>query len=134
HDHATTSHPGHFKTKELIKCNFWWPSMGTYIPSPLSTGLDSCALCQQMKSDTHPMTSPLTPILPSIATPFAQVSVDLITDFPLCDGFDSIIDHGIMKEVILILCTKAITSEGVAKKFFKYIYRHFGLHEKVILD
>ena len=40
--------------------------------------------------------------------------MDLITDLPLADGFDSIlvvVDQGLSKGVILIPCNKTITSE-----------------------
>jgi hypothetical protein len=53
------------------------------------------------------------------------LSVDLITDLPPSGGFNSVmvvVDHGLMKGVIITLCLKMITSEGVAKLFFKYIY------------
>src|ERR1700709_2580866 len=78
HDHPTAGHPGRDKTEELVKRDFSRPGMGTYIRKYV----EGCALCQQMKSNTHPSTPPLTPI-PSTATrPFSQISVDLITDLP----------------------------------------------------
>jgi hypothetical protein len=44
------------------------------------------------------------------------------------------VDHGLMKGVIITPCLKTITSEGVAKPFFKHVYRRFGLHDKIISD
>jgi hypothetical protein len=121
HDHPTASHLGQFKMEELVKCDFWWPGLSTYVRKYV----DGCALCQQMKSDTHPITLPLIPI-PSTATiPFTFLSVDLITDLPPSGGFNSImvmVDHGLMKGVIITPCLKMITSEGVAKLFFKHVY------------
>jgi hypothetical protein len=61
----------------------------------------------------------------------------LITELPPSRGFDSImvvVDHGLSKGVIIISCLKTITSEGVAKLFFKHVYRQFRLHDKVISD
>jgi hypothetical protein len=90
-----------------------------------------------MKSDTHPVTPPLVQIASIATRPFSQVSVDLITDLPPCDGFDSVmvmVDHGLTKGVILCACKKTITSEGVAQLFFKKVFLHFGLHDKVISD
>jgi hypothetical protein len=90
-----------------------------------------------MKSDTHPVTPPLV-LVPSSATmPFTFLSVDLVTDLPPLGGFDSImvvVDHGLMKGVIITPCLKMITSEGVAKLFFKHVYRRFGLYDKIISD
>jgi hypothetical protein len=31
HDTRITGHAGHFKTLELISCNYWWPQMSHYI-------------------------------------------------------------------------------------------------------
>jgi RNase H-like domain found in reverse transcriptase/Integrase zinc binding domain/Reverse transcriptase (RNA-dependent DNA polymerase) len=132
-DHITAGHPGHFKTEELVKREAWWPSMGTYIHKYV----EGCALCQQMKSDTDLVRPPLVPIPSSATHPFSQISIDLITDLPVSGGFDSImvmVDHGLMKGVIIIPCLKTITSEGVAKLFLKHVYCRFGLHDKVISD
>jgi hypothetical protein len=78
-----------------------------------------------MKSDMHPVTPPLIPIPSTATVPFTSLSVDLIIDLPPSGDFDSIlvmVDHGLMKGVIITPCLKMITSEGVAKLFFKHIY------------
>jgi hypothetical protein len=119
--------------EELVKCDFWWPGLSAYV----CKFVEGCALCQQMKSDTHPVTLPLIPIHSTATVPFTFLSVDLITDFPPSRGFDSImvvVDHGLSKGVIIIPCLKTITSEGVAKLFFKHIYQQFKLYNKIISD
>jgi len=133
HDHPTAGHPGRFKTEELVKRDYWWPGLGAYVRKYV----DGCSLCQQMKADTHPVTPPLVPIPSDATVPFASLSVDLIMDLPPSGGFDSImvvVDHGLMKGVIITPCLKTITSEGVAKLFFKHVYRRFGLYDKIISD
>jgi len=107
--------------------------MGTFIRKYV----EGCTLCQQMKSDTHPSTPPLTPIPSSVTRPFSQISVDLITDLPESGGFDSVmvmVDHGLMKGVILSPCKKTIRSEGVTQLFFKKVFLRFGLYDKIISD
>ena len=45
------------------------------------------------------------------------ISMDLITDIPLADGHDSIlvvVDQGLSKGIILIPCSKTLTSEETA--------------------
>jgi hypothetical protein len=131
HNHPTAGHPRQFKTEELVKHDYWWPGMGTFIRKYI----EGCTLCQQMKSNTHPSTPPLTPIFSSTTCPFSQISIDLITDLPKSGGFDSVmvvVDHGLMKGVILPPCKKTITSEGVAQLFFKKVFSRFGLYNKSI--
>jgi hypothetical protein len=68
-----------------------------------------CALCQQMKSDTHPVTPPLVPIPSTTTIPFTFLLVDLITNLPPSGSFNSImvvVDHGLSKGVIIIPCLK----------------------------
>ena len=133
HDHPTAGHPGRFKTLELLQRDYWWPSMSTYV----RTYVTGCAICQQMKPNTHPSAPALSPIPSSCTRPFNQISVDLITDLPPCSGFDSVmvvVDHGLSKGVILSPCTKTITAEGVADLFVQKVFSRFGLPSKIISD
>jgi hypothetical protein len=43
-----------------------------------------------------------------------------------------VVNHGLMKGVIITPCLKTITLEGVAKLFFKHVYHRFGLYDKII--
>jgi len=72
HDHPMAGHPSHFKTEELVKWDYWWPGLGTYIHKYV----EGCSLCQQMKADTHPVTPPLVPISSDATVPFTSLSVD----------------------------------------------------------
>ena len=83
-----------------------------------------CALCQQMKVNTHPTVPTLSPLLSTCSRPFQQLSVDLVTGLPPSSGFDSlmvVVDHGLSKGVILTPCNKTIDAKGVAELFFKHI-------------
>jgi len=69
--------------------------------------------------------------------PFSNCSMDLITDLPLAEGFDSIlvvVDQGLTKGVILIACNKTITAEGTARLLLENLYKRFGLPDKIISD
>jgi len=134
HDAPTAGHPGRMKTQELISHEYWWPGLPTFVKKYV----EGCAMCQQNKVNTHPTQPPLVLILaPSSRRPFAQCSVDLITDLPPSNGFDSImvvVDHGLTKGVIFTPCNKSIDAEGVANIFFKKVFTRFGLYEKIISD
>ena len=63
--------------------------------------------------------------------------MDLITDLPSAEGYDSIlvvVDQGLSKGVILSPCNKTITSEETAKLLLEGLYKRFGLLDKIISD
>jgi hypothetical protein len=65
--------------------------------------IDGCAVCQQMKTNTHPTAAPLMPIKSHAHRPFQQVTMDFITNLLISNGFDSIfimVDQGLSKGVI----------------------------------
>jgi hypothetical protein len=133
HESATGGHGGIFRIQDLVTQDFWWPGLNAFVQR-FVTG---CAICQAHKVNTHPSTPPLVP-LASIATrPFQQVSVDLITNLPSFLGFDLVmvvVNHGLMKGVIVSPCHKNIDAAGVAQLFFKTVFTRFGLHDCCISD
>ena len=134
HDSLLVGHPGHLRMMNLIQNNYWWPGMYTFIKNYT----DGCAVCQQSKINQHLTSPPLMPIKGSLTSrPFAQISMDFITDLPESHGYDAImvmVDHGLMKGVILSPCNKTITTKGTAELLLNKVYRRFGLPDKVVLD
>ncbi|GBE86918.1 hypothetical protein SCP_1001620 [Sparassis crispa] len=134
HDSPAMGHPGKFNTLELLRREFWWPGMYTFVYNYV----EGCAACQQMKPNTHPTRIPLEPIpADPHALPFSCCTTDFITDLPVSNGFDSImviVDHDLTKGVILTPCLKTITAEGTAKIFHDKVYSQFGLPDRIISD
>ena len=97
-----------------------------------------CTKCQQFKINRNLTKLGLQPIEGSKAKePFKQVSMDLIMDLPMIDGFDSIlsmVDHGLTKGVILIPTSKTVTAEATAKLLMEHLHKRFGLPDKIISD
>ena len=127
-------HPGEAETLVSVEWLYWWPGLQTFVRNYVK----GCGVCQQYKinrSFSHPsyMLIPL-----ALTTcPFVHCSMDLITDLPLSDGFNSIlvvVDHGLMKGVILLPCNKTITAEQVANLLLENLYKRFGLPDEIILD
>ena len=107
--------------------------MTTYIQKYVA----GCTICQANKVNIHPTISALSSLSSNCTHPFQQVFVDLITDLPPSGSFDSImviVDHEVMKGVILCPCNKTINVAGVAKLFFLHVFCHYGLHDKCISD
>ena len=110
HSSLTSGHRGFFRTYSLLAWDYWWPSMSSFV-CQFVTG---CALCQQMKVNIHPVAPALFPLPSSCTCPFQQLSIDLIMDLPLSHGFDSlmvVVNHGLLKGVILTLCNKTIDAK-----------------------
>ena len=133
HSSPTLSHAGQFRTKMFLEHDFWWPGLSTYV----NKFIEGCAVCQQDKVNTHPTCPPLN-LVPSTATLlFKQLSVDLVTDLPCVGSTDSImvvVDHGLMKGVIIIPCSKTIDAVEVGRLFFQNVFKWFGLHDTIILN
>jgi len=63
--------------------------------------------------------------------------MDLITDLPKSQGFDSIltiVNQGCSKAAKFIPCTKTIDGTGVALEYLKHLIPWFGLPKRIILD
>ena len=63
--------------------------------------------------------------------------MDMIMDLPVVNRWDSllvVVDQGLMKGVILLLCTKIIMAEQVATLLLDNLYKQFGLPDKIISD
>jgi transposase InsO family protein len=69
--------------------------------------------------------------------PFAQCSMDLITNLLPVEGCDSIlvmVDQGLLKGVIFCPCVKMITWEGTATLLQDNLFKKFRLPDKMISD
>jgi hypothetical protein len=63
--------------------------------------------------------------------------MDLITDLPLSNKYDSIltiIDQGCSKAAKFIPCTKTIDGQGVAVLYITHLLPWFGLSKQIITD
>ena len=69
--------------------------------------------------------------------PFQYILMDLITDLPKSQGFDSILmilDQGCSKAAKFIPCMKTIDGTGVALEYLKHLVPWFGLPKWIISD
>ena len=134
HDHETAGHPGEIGTYNAVRQHYWWPGLRTFVKNYVQ----GCGTCQQFKIDRSPSKPAYLPTEGAKSLrPFANCSMDLITDLPPADGHDSIlvvVDQGLSKGVILIPCSKTLTSEGTARLLLENLYKWFGLPDKIISD
>ena len=134
HDNPSAGHPGELETFNSIRQHYWWPGMRTFVKEYVR----GCGTCQQFKIDRNPSHPSFMPIKgPTTTRPFANCSMDMITDLPPVKGYDSIlvvVDHGLSKGVIIVPCSKTLTEEGAAEILMENLYRRFGLPDSIISD
>jgi len=134
HDGPIHGHPGISETTTQIQREYYWPGMRSFI----HYYINGCGICQQFKYIRRRNIPTIISIPSSSSQPFAQVSMDFLTNLPTTpDGFDSImvmVDHGLSKGLILKECNKTINAFQTATIIFQEIIRRFGLPDKLISD
>ena len=134
HDHETAGHPGELETYNLVKQYYWWPGLRTFVKNYVQ----GCGTCQQFKINRSPSNPAYQPIEGAKNTrPFAKCSMDLITDLPPVNGYDSIlvvVDRGLSKGVILCPCSKTLAWDGVATLLRDNLFKRFGLPDEILSD
>ena len=121
HNSIPLGHLGQLWTQEIVRRDYWWPGMHTFIKNYV----EGCAVCQQHKINRHPSNLALQPVKSENTRPFSLITMDFITDLPLSEGFNSImvvVDHGSTKGVILEPCNKMIDATGTAMILLNSVY------------
>jgi Integrase zinc binding domain/Integrase core domain len=134
HDHETAGHPGELETYNGIRQNYWWPGLWTFVKNYVQ----GCSICQQFKINRSLSNPAYIAIEGANNTrPFSKCSMDLITDLPPVERYDSIlvmIDQGLSKRVILCPCAKMITWKGTVMLLHDNLFKRFGLPDEMISD
>ncbi len=131
HDHITVGHPGIDKTKELMLQEHWWPKM----KKDIEVYIHACKTCQQTKSSTQAKVAPLHPNVIS-SWPWTHISINMVTGLPMCNGYDAIlmIIDCFSKEIIPIVCSTELSSEGWVKILCDEVYAKHRMPQVVISD
>ena len=134
YDTPSAGHPGIANTWELIRAHYEGPRLCQFVEEYIK----GCAQCQESKMNLHRTKAPLQRFdVPAEQGPFQYVSMDLITDLPISQGYDSILtimDQGCSKAAKFILCNKTIDGTGVANEYLKHLVPWFGLPKRIISD
>ena len=127
-------HPGITNTLRAMLHDYWWPVCKQFVTAYVR----GCSTCQSTKPNT---TWPKAPIYlittEEVVPPFHTISLDLITDLPLSNGFDlilTVVDHSCSKAAIFLPCTKTIGTNGIAKLYAERIFPFYGLLGRIISD
>ncbi|MBW0516706.1 hypothetical protein O181_056421, partial [Austropuccinia psidii MF-1] len=131
HDSQLAGHHGQENTLKLIKRNFYFAGMNQFIKDYVS----SCQQCSRNKNINHKNFGLLKPLqIPS--GPWNYLSMDFITQLPLCNNFDSIIlvADRFSKMEIFIPAYGTITALELAEIFISHVFSKHGLPVSIVSD
>ena len=63
--------------------------------------------------------------------------MDFITNLPKSNRYNTlyiVVDHDLIKAIVLNLCTKTINAIGTARLYYNNVYQRFGLSNRIISD
>ena len=132
HDARCSGHLGIKRTSDLVKRDFYWPSL----ESDVAEFVRSCEACQCNKPSNQRSAGLLQPLeIPQ--NRWEKVSMDLITHLPRTrSGYDSLlvmVDYG-TKMVVLRPTKGTATAVDVAKIFVDSVVRVHGLPRTIVSD
>jgi len=134
HDTPVGGHPGISNTWNIIRRRYEGPRLRQFVEEYIK----GCAKCQENKVITHRKRAPLYHFDTHVEQgPFQYVSMDLITDLPPSNKYDSIltiVDQGCSKAAKFLPCNKTIDGKGVAQLYFQHLLPWFGIPKRVISD
>ena len=124
HDHPLAGHFGQNKTLELIRRDYVWPKMRTFIKDYCN----SCSACKRAKSPHHKPYGLLRQ-LPIPDQPWDSISMDFIEHLPPSADFTSIlvVVDRLTKQGIFIPTYDTVTSPQLAELFVLNVFSKHGV-------
>jgi hypothetical protein len=131
HGTPVSGHLGFKKTYELVCRYFWWSGLSTAVRHFCR----SCEVCQRIKGGSTLPYGLLQP-LPVPTLPWESVSMDLVTDLPVCCGHDSVfvVVDRLTKCIVLSPCCKTVSAPQLAQLFMDTVFRRFGMPTSIVSD
>ena len=131
HDHPLSGHFGQNKTLDLVRRDYVWPSMRTFVKDYCN----SCTTCKRSKAPRHKPYG-LLKQLPIPARPWDSISMDFITQLPPSLGFTAIlvVVDQLTKQGIFIATHDTITSAQLAELFVLWVFSKHGVPSHVTCD
>src|SRR5262245_55394738 len=131
HDHIISGHFGQNKTIELIRREYVWPKLRTFVKDFCKT----CVTCLRSKAPRHRPYG-LLKQLPIPERPWNSISMDFIEKLPVSSGFDAIlvIVDRLSKQGIFIPTNDTATSAEVAMLFVIHVFSKHGVPSHVTSD
>ena len=131
HDHILSGHFGQNKTLKLIRRDYTWPKIRTFVQDYCR----SCTTCARAKVPRHRPYGTLKQ-LPIPEKPWNSISMDFIEQLPDSDGFTSIlvVVDRLTKQAVFIPTHDTITSAQLANLFVMHVFSKHGVPSHVTSD
>ena len=131
HDHMLSGHYGQNKTLDLVRREYTWPEVCTFVKDFCK----SCVTCMRSKSQRHRPYGFLKQ-LPIPDRPWNSISMDFIEKLPPSAGFDTIlvIVDRLTKQSLFIPTHDTITSAELARLFILHVFLKHGVPSHVTSD
>src|SRR3984893_2586625 len=131
HDHPVSGHFGLNRTLDLIRRDYTWPGLRTFV----AEYINSCTNCGRSKVPRHKPYG-LLQQLPIPEKPWNSISMDFIEQLPESRGFTSVlvVVDRLSKQGIFIPTHDTITSLDLAKLFVTHVFSKHGVPSHVTSD
>ena len=131
HDHPLSGHYGQSRTLDLIRCEYTWPGVRTYVKDYVK----SCTACARAKTPCHRPYGMLKQ-LPIPERPWNSISMDFIEQLPVSSGFTAIlvVVDRLSKQALFIPTHDTITSPELAQLFLLHVFSKHGVPAHVTSD
>ncbi|MGZ4849762.1 MAG: hypothetical protein ACXV2C_00050 [Candidatus Bathyarchaeia archaeon] len=129
HDSPFGGHFGTRRTLDLVKRDFIWPNLKSYVKDFVKT----CSTCQRNKVARHRPYSLLSP-LPIAKVPWTHISMDFVVKLPPSDGFDSVlvVVDRFSKMSHFIACNESIDTPKVVTLLIRHVFKLHGLPSTIL--
>ncbi len=134
HDQPSVGHPGILRTVEVIKRNYYWPSMRKTVDRYIR----NCYVCQRSKAPRDKSNGLLHP-LPIPDQRWRDIALDYVTGLPGSYGSNAILTVicRLSKERHYIPCStddEGTTAEKTVELLLQWVYRTHGLPNFIVSD
>src|SRR6202000_1401986 len=137
HDHPTAGHQGFKKTLKLVKQEFYWPALVSFV----SDFCRRCDNCHRNKSARHKPYG-LLKQLPIPERPWESISADFIVELPAPLASDTNLTHNSILVIIDRLTKMAhfiptmttATSADLARLYVTHIFTKQGVRSDIVSD
>jgi hypothetical protein len=131
HDHILAGHFGLNKTLSLVRRQYTWPNLRSFVQDYCKT----CTNCHRAKAPRHRPYG-LLKQLPIPEKPWNSISMDFIEKLPNSDGYSAIlvVVDRLTKQAIFIPTHDTITSAQLAHLFLLHVFSKHGVPSHVTSD